>query len=36
MAKQQQFLYDYRDDHDGKNNGKLTTTALFCLLFQYC
>ena len=28
MAKQQQSLYDYRDDHDGKNNGKLTRTAI--------
>ena len=28
MAKQQQFLYDYRDDHNGKNNGKLTRTAI--------
>ena len=34
MAKQQQFLYDYRDDHDGKNNGKLTTTAIVLLVIS--
>ena len=34
MAKQQQFLYDYRDNHDGKNNGKLTTTAIVLLVIS--
>ena len=34
MAKRQQFIYDYRDDHDDENNKKLAKKAFILFIIS--
>ena len=34
MAKQKQFIYDYRNDHDGESGKKLAKNALILLIIS--